>query len=79
MRSTILALTSVALLFIALQLSAQELPRCLQRSTVVELPRVEGVLWCLERPVHESEAGALAFTAIAFAPDGVSLRANGFD
>ena len=50
--------------------TAQDLPRCSERPTIADLPRVEPRLWCIERPIFEQGAGELAFTAIETLPDG---------
>jgi len=55
-----------------------DLPRCAQRPTIVELPRVEGLFWCIELAVQADSGGELAFTAIATSDDGTLYAARPF-
>ncbi len=58
------------LLLLALVTAAQDanLPPCSERPLVVLLPRVESILWCIEKPIDLGSE--LVSTAITFAEDG---------
>lgn len=57
-------------MILSLQTTAQDLPACGERDYLVEYPRVETLLWCMEQAVFVEEGGEMAFTALAFGDDG---------
>jgi glucose/arabinose dehydrogenase len=60
----------LCLLWAISPISAQSLPPCDQRPGWRFAPRVNAPWWCFEEVIAEKNAGELAFTALAFAPDG---------
>lgn len=66
-RFTLILLWLVLVVFGAI---AQELTSCDEREFLVEYPRVEPNMWCIENPVADETAGEWAFTALAFGDDG---------
>ncbi len=78
LRNRILLLLASLLLFAGFtgKAAADGLPPCSERPLHVDPPWVDGTLWCLERIIHDNSAGELAFTALAFAPDGTLYAAR---
>ncbi|MBZ0303042.1 MAG: PQQ-dependent sugar dehydrogenase [Anaerolineae bacterium] len=56
--------------------AAQELPPCAERATFRDPPWINGRRYCLETVIEDPEAGELAFTALAVAPDGTLYAAR---
>ncbi|MCA9914085.1 MAG: hypothetical protein KC496_12080, partial [Anaerolineae bacterium] len=67
---------SLSLLFLTLSSAAQsaDLPPCSERPLVVLLPRVEGDLWCIEKPIDLGNE--LVSTSITFSDDGMLYAAS---
>lgn len=68
--SWIIGLWLGLLLMGSAQLTAQTLPPCGDRPTVLGLPWVDNSRWCVERVYFDDSVGEMAFTALAAAPDG---------
>ncbi|MCA9885817.1 MAG: hypothetical protein KC708_22720, partial [Anaerolineae bacterium] len=60
---------------LSLQAQSPELPRCIDRPGTVTLPRINYNYYCLETITQTEVGRPLAYTALAFAPDG-TLYAN---
>lgn len=55
---------------LSLQAQSPELPRCIDRPGTVTLPRINYNYYCLETITQTEVGRPLAYTALAFAPDG---------
>jgi glucose/arabinose dehydrogenase len=65
-----LALIALCFALCVFQVVAQDLPACDEREYLVEYPRVDPALWCLEASLEAEASGEMAFTALAFGDDG---------
>lgn len=80
MRFRYLGLIILYLLCYAPNNSAQEpaLPPCGERNFLVEYPRIEPDLWCLERPMTSATDASMTYTALQFDEGGNLYATNPF-
>ncbi|MCB9453352.1 MAG: PQQ-dependent sugar dehydrogenase [Anaerolineaceae bacterium] len=71
---------SVLALLLSFQsvLGQTDLQPCLERPTFIDPPWINGTLWCLEQVIALPDAGDMAFTALAAAPNGTLYATRPF-
>ena len=58
---------------------AQDLPRCSERDFLIEFPRINADLWCLEAPIRTESEADRHYTSMVFAEDGTLYATHPYD
>lgn len=60
-------------------LHAQDLPRCSERDFLIEFPRINSDLWCLEAPIRTESEADIHYTSMIFADDGTLFATHPYE